>query len=330
MNRLFILVVIFFPLFVKSQTPASVTGTVTGGNSNIPLQGASIGIYSNGALSGNITNEEGKFTLKNPESIDSLKFSMIGYNNAVITRPITNITVNHIRMDASVVGLEEVVIKPLPAAEIVQKAINSTMSFVSQDNFENTNFYREIIKNKDEYFSVAEAVFNTQYYPAKKSYKLRLEKGRSKEDVIATRMFEDFHPGGGPEALNELSFNTGFPEFLTLKKMKFFDYRKDSVTVYNGRKIYIISFDQKPDVHESLEKGKIFIDTEDFTITRYEAYNSPAGMPYLKNLRGTDKLLAQLLHIDFQKKGWSKQASYTRVDNKVDNGSCQRDLLYWL
>ena len=318
MKWLFSIFLSVFAFFLFAQPGPTLTGSVTDKKTNEPLQGASISIYSNGRISGNITNEEGKFTLSNATAIDSIKLSMIGYDNKIINRSFINNTASLVvTMDADAINLEEVFVKPLSGFEIVQKSIRNTSSLLPQSNFENTNFYREIIKDKGEYFSVAEAIFNTQYYPVKRSYKLRLEKGRSKEDVIATRLFEDFHPGGGPEALSELSFNTGFPEFLNPEKMKWFEYKKDSVTSYNGRTLYVIGFDQKTDIHHALDKGKIFIDAEDFLIVRYEAYNSPRGMPYLKNLKGTDKLFAELLHIDFKRKGWSKQADYKKLDDRV-------------
>ncbi len=304
-------------VFLFAQPVTFLPGIVKDKKTNEPLHGASITIYSSGSISGNITNEEGKFNLPRLASIDSIKFSMIGYYNKVIDRSSIERAYLDITMDVRPVILDEVLVKPMSGFEIVQKAINSTVSVLPRDNFETTNFYREIISNRDEYFSVAEAVFNTQYFPLKKSYKLRLEKGRSKEDVVATRLFEDFHPGGGPEALSELSFNTGFPEFLTLEKMKWFEYKRDSVTIYDGRLLYIVGFDQKAEIHEALDKGKIFIDAQDFSIVRYESSNSPRGMPYIKSLKGTDKLFAELLHISLKRKGWLKQVDFNKTDDKV-------------
>src|SRR5678809_1500352 len=85
----------------------------------------------------------------------------------------------------------------------------------------------------------AEAVFLAQYCPKGKSYKLKLLQGRSKEDVTYTRLFEDFHPGGGPQSVAEKSFAIDQPDFLNGKKIKFFNYKIDSMVQFDERWLYL-------------------------------------------------------------------------------------------
>ena len=285
--------------------------------SNEPLGGVSITIYKKGSVAGSVSNKEGVFLVSLATEIDSLRFSMIGYEAVILSR--TDLSSNGVivPMNINPVELSEVVIKPMSALDIIRKAIQGSTALLPASNFENKFFYREIIKDSGNYFSVAEAIFRSQYFPSKKSYKLSLEKGRSKEDVSYTRLFEDYHPGGGPEALAEKNFNVGFPDFLDKEKIKWFQYKKDSILNFDGRTLYIISFDQKSDIHKALEKGRIYIDADDYSIIKYEAKNSPVGMPYIKDLSGTDKLFAELLHIDFKRKGWSKQVEFKKIDGKL-------------
>ena len=146
---------------------------------------------------------------------------------------------------------------------------------------------------------------------------MMLIKGRSKEDVTYTRLFEDFHPGGGPEAAVNLSFVISQPDFLNESKIKNFIYKKEPSVPYEGRRLYVISFDQKPAVHESLESGKIYIDADDFAVLKFEAGNSTAGTPYIKSLKGTDKIFAGLLNIEFSVKGWRRTAVYRKIADKI-------------
>ncbi len=95
--------------------------------------------------------------------------------------------------------LQEVVVHPIDALEMVRQASRKLRVMIPGKDFESNAFYREIIRDSSRYYSVAEAVFDIQFNPGKKSYKIKLDKGRSKEDVAYTRLFEDFHPGGGPE-----------------------------------------------------------------------------------------------------------------------------------
>jgi hypothetical protein len=80
--------------------------------------------------------------------------------------------------------------------------------------------------------------------------------------------------------------------------------------------LYSISFDQKPDVKQALEKGKLLIDMDEFAVVRYEAENSPLGAAYIKDLTGSDKIFAALLNIDFKRKSWRDRVDFTKVDDK--------------
>ena len=212
--------------------------------------------------------------------------------------------------------LEEVVVKKSSPLDIIHKTIAALPSFQPDSNFENKGFYREIIKDRQNYFSVAEAVFLAQYFPKKKSYKLKLLQGRSKEDVSYTRLFEDFHPGGGPQSVAGKSFVVEQPDFLNEKKIKFFNYKIDSLVQFDERWLYSISFDQKPGVKEALEKGRLLIDADNYAVVSYQAENSPLGAAYMKDLTGTDKIFAEILNIDFKNKGWKRRVDFTPVNNR--------------
>jgi hypothetical protein len=205
----------------------------------------------------------------------------------------------------------------LSPTEIVLRAAQKIPSFIPAANFESRAFYREIIQDSIRYYSVAEALFNIQFSVQKKSFKLKLEKGRSKEDVAYTRLFEDYHPGGGPEDAAAQSLVIRRPEFLDENKLKKYNYKRDSTIRLDDEIIYVIGFDQKPGIHEALEKGRIFINAGDFSVLKFDAVNSALGTPYIKSLRGTDKIFAELLHIDLAIRGWSKSAHFTKMGDKI-------------
>lgn len=316
--------ILFMAIMPALSQTGVIKGVVVDKGSNDPLSAVSILLYKGGKVSGAITNNEGGFQLSVPEATDSIKFSFIGYRSEKINIHNTPLAPDFltVKLELEPQELAEVVVKPMSALDIITNAINSTAKLLPVNGYENNFFYREIIRDRENYFSVAEALFKGQFNPAKEDYKLELEKGRSKEDVSYTRLFEDYHPGGGPEALFNNSLVTGFPDFLTLKRLKLFNYHRDSIVRFDDRRIYMISFDQKPGVQEALDKGKVYIDAEDFSIVKYEFRNSPLGMQYVKNLTGTDKLFAELLHIDFKRKGWMKKAEYNKIDGKLYMTHC--------
>jgi len=301
-------------ILTKASSQNHYSGIVRGASSGEILSNASISFFKEQKLFGLITNKEGQFSFT-ANNIDSIRFSMIGYKSRVFYPPFPS-SLDDVRLEISPTIMGEVVINRLSATEIIQRAITKISAYQPQKEFENKAFYREIIKDKENYFSVSEALFQIQYFPKKRDYKLKLDAGRSKEDVKYTRLFEDYHPGGGPQIMAEQSFLIKIPDCLVAEKMNLFSYARDSIINYDGRNLYVISFDQKKGVKEALEKGQVFIDAEDFSILRYEAGNSPIGETYIKSLQGTDKIMAEILKIDFKVWGWSRRLYFTNVEGK--------------
>ncbi len=99
--------------------------------------------------------------------------------------------------------------------------------------------------------------------------------------------------------------------------MKNYTYKLDSTIIKDDHPIYVISFDQQQNVKEALEKGKIYIDADDYSVWKFEAGNSPKGTAYIKSLKGTDKIFARILGIDLTIKGWARTAAYTKIGDKL-------------
>jgi hypothetical protein len=317
MKSILIAVAVAFSNALVAQVN-SFSGKVLDAQNREPLAGVSITIYEGFDVRGSVSNKEGAFFVKTVGPIDSVKFSMIGYRSRVYKiRGLSDDLKDTVMMQTESTVLQEVVVHPMGAMDIVQQAARKILLTIPSKDFESEGFYREIIRDKARYYSVAEAVFNIQFFVREKSFKMQLEKGRTKEDVAYTRLFEDFHPGGGPEEAVGQNLITHIPDFLNLSRLKNYTYIKDSAVMRDGHFIYVISFDQQPDVHQALEKGKMYIDADDFNLLHFQAENSERGMLYLKSLRGNDKIFAEILHIDFTIKGWARTAAYSAIGDKL-------------
>jgi hypothetical protein len=281
-----------------------------------PLPYSTISNFDKGSVNATNANNEGSFSIQLPVTPDSVKVSMIGYRSEKLNGA-ANFGPGHITiaLQRAEKLLEEVVIKPLNALDIIRQAIARLPSSQPTKSFQTTGFYREIIRDREHYFSVAEAVFTTQFDPRKKDYTLRLDKGRAKEDVSYTQLFEDYHPGGGPQEAMKNSFLVEIPAFLNNKELGKFEFKRLPGSVYDGEQLYVIGFDQKADIKQALEMGTIFINAEDFSIVRYEASTSPRGLSFIRGLTGSDKMFADLLGIEFQHKGWKRKATFIKVEN---------------
>ncbi len=317
MKPFFACIPILFFCLSHAQT-SSLPGIVEDARTHEPLAGASITLFESSGVLGSISNGEGKFFIHNADKLDSIRFSMIGYRSKLYKMTTLSgepfLTVN---LEAEPSVLKEVMVRPLGAMDIVTQAAQKIPSMIPPNDFESRAFYREIIRDSLRYYSVAEAIFSIQFAVHKKSFALKLDKGRSKEDVSYTRLFEDFHPGGGPEDAVSQSLVVRRPDFLNLNSLKNYIYKKDSTIRLDDAIIYVISFDQKPGLNEALEKGKMYINADDFSLLKFEAENSPAGTPFIKSLKGTDKIFAEILHIDFTLKGWARTADFTKIGDKV-------------
>jgi CarboxypepD_reg-like domain len=318
MMRAFFLFIITITFGLSQAQTFRISGIVTDSATHEALPGATIILYETGNASGAITNAEGKFSIGDAVKPDSIIFSMIGYQNRkygvteVPKEGFFTVSLKSVSTD-----LREVVVRPLKAIDIVRQAARKMSSFIPSGDFESNAFYREIIRDGGEYYSVAEAIFDAQFSVKKKSFKLKLEKGRSKEDVAYTKLFEDFHPGGGPEDAAAQSLSVRQPDFLSESRLKDYNYRIDSTVIFGDNLFYVISFDQKPALKEALEKGYLYIDVNDYSPLKFEAWNSPIGTPYIKSLKGSDKIFAEILHIDLTIKGWERIVTYTKIGGRL-------------
>jgi hypothetical protein len=299
-----------FLLIVQPVNSQALSGNVVDKATGQPLASATITVYHQAKQFGQISNKEGKFTLSLSGEADSVKISMIGYHTAVLKALSASSTPITVHMEIYAAELEEIVVENLTAEAIIAKTAAALVLNQVTEGFESIGFYREIIKDKENYFSVAEAVFKTQFYPKKKHSKIQLIKGRAKEDVAYTPLFENYHPGGGPQRAIENSFICNVPPFLQQKQLHKFSFKRIESTVYDDRPVYVIGFDQKPNLKEALEKGTLYIDAENFFVVKLEAETSPLGMRYIKHLSGTDKIFANLLGIDFKRTYWKRNISF--------------------
>jgi hypothetical protein len=317
MKQFLISVLVFYCDIAGAQTN-TISCIVSDALTREPLAGVSIMMYRSGHVYGGISNADGKFSIHQPDQVDSVRLTMIGYRSRFYTAAgLAGQSTLAATLDPAPSDLPGIVVRPMNAIDIVRKLARQIPAFLPVSDFESSAFYREIIRDSLQYYSVSEALFDIQFTVPKKSYGFKLEKGRSREDVAYTRLFENFHPGGGPEDAIGQSLVTGRPGFLTEDKLKKYIFKKDSTIVLDDHLIYVIGFDQQPSVHEALETGEIYIDADDFSLVRYMVRNSPAGTPYIKSLKGTDKIFAEILHIDFELKGWTKTAEFTKIDHRL-------------
>lgn len=286
-----------------------IEGIVRDSKTGEPVAGAHV-IGLGASRSGTSTNGEGIFLLHNAGSVDSLRVSCIGYRTLVV-RSFTEGQKLALRLTPHIISLDALTVKPPSPLQLIRDAVLAIPRNYFAPPFQVRGFYREIIRNDTTYYSVAEAVFESQLPEAgEDKASLKLVQGRRSESVKATRIFEDYHPGGGPNYLLNNLFEARVPEFLLTSEFEDYGYAIDSITSYEGRDVYVIGFDQRDGVKKNLWKGTIYIESESLAIIELRYALSEKGIEFRKHLTGTDKVMANLLGIDFTVIDRSNRYSY--------------------
>lgn len=270
-------------------------------------------IFANIALEGDnsstVSNTEGEFLLKVPESMKNgvLVVSFLGYQTRRIPLVQVSEKNNRIALTISVTELSEVNLSvPKDARVLVKETLRKKGENYFKDPTLMTAFYRETIKKRRRNVSLSEAVVNIYKEPYSSSkkdavtiYKSRKSTDYNKLDTLALKL------QGGP-------FNTLFvdimkyPDFIfTEASMDNYTFTFDRSTRINNQLIYVVNFQQRKELKEPLYMGKLYIDADKKILTSA-----------IFSLNITDKEEASRMFV--RRKPWNASVYPTEVAYRVD------------
>lgn len=219
-----------------------------------------------------VSNLEGKFSLKIPQSAQNKKLNIegIGYKKRVITLP-KNINKSlKIKLKPNVINLEEAnLVAYTNAKELVKRVFKNRKYNYLGDKTLMTAFYRETIKKRTKNASLAEAVVNIYKEPYSNSQRdqIRMLKSRkdtdySKLDTIALKL------QGGP-------FSTLFVDIVKYPENIFgpqvidaYEFKFDGLTEINGENVFEVTFKQREEVVTPLYQGSLFIGSSSLALVK--------------------------------------------------------------
>lgn len=303
-----------FSISFAQDTFTEIKGTVKSNDSNDKLIFADINILNTNIST--ITNNEGEFLLKIPSDLQSpiLKVSYLGYKDKTVSlSDFKALKRSTIYLDPEATQLSQVNITTIKDA----KALVQAMLSKKGKNYSNTQnimtaFYRETIKKRRKNASLSEAVVDIykEPYTSGKNDKVDLIKARksvdySKLDTLAVKLL------GGPFSALYTDL-VKYQEFIfTEEELKNYNFNFDTATKINNRDVYVVNFEQKPEIIYPLYFGKLYIDAESFAL---------ASASY--NLNVSDSYMASKLFVKKKPKRvrvWPTKASY-RVDYRTKDG----------
>jgi len=264
--------------FENSPTELFISGTISDEKTGDPLSFATIGIYRK--AKGTITNNNGVFILKLPFAFldDTVTISYVGYSNRFM--PVRSLIENNmvIKMEQSFISIPEIIIKAQDPLAIISKATTRIPENYGTTPAILTGFYREGIFKKQEPQIYSEAViqvFKSAYARSLLGDQIKILRSRKIEnltmkDTLALRL------RAGLNTCLVLDGVRNYFDFTDPSRIVFYKYHFRDMVNIDGGKAFVISFEQKPGINESLFRGDIYINSEDYGIIQAEFEIDPA------------------------------------------------------
>lgn len=244
----------------------TVSGVVKDAKTKSKLVFASVSVP--GTSTGIITNSDGEFTLKVPKSVGSeFEISHLGYENKRFSLAGGEPGQVYYVSPSSVV-LQGVVVRPEDPRNIVLQAISHIYDNYSEKPMTLTGFYRETIKQRRDYLSIAEAI--TSIYKA--SYvgmdqdRVKVLKGRKGENVrkADTLMIK---MQGGPSVALYVDVVKSPDLILSKEDIDGYSYQIVDMVSIDNMSNYVISFTPCVERDYPMYEGKMYITVDDLAIS---------------------------------------------------------------
>ena len=267
-------------------------GKVTDTRTGIPVPYASVQLEGSGLS--NITNAEGRFSLKIPdgtggEAVVSIRHLgylsasrlVSGFEGATAQRPLD------IPLTPMSLQLDPAVIRDIDPWLLLQTAYRHVRDNYPQQHEHLTAFYREMIrKGTVKYLVLNEAVVDIDKAPYSNSFsgdRAAIYKGRGSKNFVASdTLFVKFQGGIAGSLAGDIVKDPFVGVSLELVP-EYYRLSIEGSEILDGRECLILAFAEKDDEDPVLFNGRIFVDNQSYAIPRIE---------YAMNVRGREEKAA--------------------------------------
>lgn len=277
---------------------------------NVALKNTSIGT---------VTNELGQFELhiSGAQLSDSIKFSFIGYKTQTHSLEHLEKEGHTILLEAHPSQLNEVVVTSFNPLELIEKAVRRI-----PDNYGKahtiTSFYRMATQNEQHFMHLSEVVME-QYHPG---YQAGQDKRQIK--LIKMRALMDEKSSHGVELGMKPKGVLFFDVVSTLDKLNLLNkkglkkhrFELEGEIIYEAQRAFVITFDQKNGLKESLYSGKIYLEKENLAILYLEYGLSSKGLAYAKYGDGPTRTLLKLFGMNIQMQKENYKIHYKKYGDR--------------
>jgi len=275
---------------------------------------------------GTISNIDGVFELKIPESMkgDTVVFSCLGYIQQRI--PISTVAVDNciIYLQPTSIHLKEIKITVINAEDIINKILSKISLNYPRKPEIMTSFYREVLKQDDQYVDVAEAVMEIRKSPYENTFaddKVKFLKGRKSLNVKPFQ-YVDFKIQGGPYYITKLDVIKTLDSFLDSEYLSYYKYTLDETIELDDRGTYVIRFRPKEKIDYPCYQGRLYVDMSTFALVEADFSLSRSGLKFAQESLIKKKpkdFYVRAINADYK-------VIYRRVSNKWHLSNAQASL----
>ena len=260
------------------------SGKIVDNKKGDPIKYASISLLNKPI--GTITNIDGNFILKiHPDFIrDTIVISCMGYVQLLI--PAYKILDEDvIVMNPFSIRIKEVKFVATTPAKLLENIRKNLAVNYSDDSKLMTAFYRETIKQDDEYINVSEAVIEilkAPYNNSNRSDLVRIIKGRRSSEVNQFQWL-NFKLQGGPFTITRLDIVKTVETFFDQNYQNLYDYNISKVIWYNENPVYVLEFKPIGNFNENGFVGEMYVHRETFAIVHVSFHYTKTGLKNAEN-----------------------------------------------
>lgn len=252
----------------KKDDLLKVSGKISDLKSGKPLAYATIAVMD--TYYGTISNEDGGFTLRIPDTLNQpiLVSSFIGYKNHYTPVSIESEEQVEIKMNRNLISLQEVIIRYQDPASLLREAMSRIRQNYLNEASGMQAYYREKVNKDDKTMVFSEAVVEIAKAPYTSSLvaeRSRILKGRkiTNIDLQDTVVFKI---RSGLSTMLQLDVINNPPGFLVENFIFLYDLHFSDVVSFKDNLVYVITFRPKEHIDETLFRGNLYIDRETLAI----------------------------------------------------------------
>ncbi|MBN1819916.1 MAG: carboxypeptidase-like regulatory domain-containing protein [Prolixibacteraceae bacterium] len=292
----------------------TLSGQLVDEKNNDPLLFASVSVFNKPI--GTITNTEGKFILKikHDLSSDPIVLSCVGYSQKILT--VSELQKKEIiALHPVSILIKEVRVNAISPYEILDNVVARIDENYGNDLMMMKGFYRETLKQDEDYIKVSEAVIDilkSEYSNTSREDKIRIVKGRKSSDVSPFQ-WVNFKLMGGPTTMTQLDILKTMGNFIDPEYRNLYKYDIDRVIWFHNHPVFVLRFKPARNDLFLCYEGELYIDRETYAVLHVDFGFSKKG------LRIAEQSLIKKRPKDFKVK--PENVRYN-VDYRYTNGIC--------